>query len=580
MLLLGVGVTLLAISASGDATRAVKAEGNTRRAFAEAKEALIGRAAADDNRPGSLPCPDTDDDGSAELLVGINCPSYLGRLPWRTLGLPDLRDESGERLWYALSPRFRDDNSVQINSDTKGSLTVYSNATAVTLTKAFAAGTPPAGTDAVAVIFAPGLAHSGQARGLTTATCATTGTSIAQSLCAGNYLEAWSGVTNATAPNAGTGLGTYIIAPRGPGFNDALAVLRTAELMPVIERRVATDVTDALQAYFNTGQSGIPADCAQGCYPWPDSRTAGVAGTPPDGTSDTGPNRGRLPLFALPYRWSRYISAITRANPGVITTATAHGFTTGQQIKLSGIGGMAELNNDVVTITVLDATRFAINQNTTLYAPYTSGGTAGRALIHPTTNIAYQMPALPIYFESNNWDRVIYYAVGQNGLQNFGLIPTACTTCTAPPPPLGTLSLNGGSGHAVVMITPGSTNTNRPSTNWADYLDDAGNRDANDTFFTPASKARDRDRLYTIADFAPPLSCGPNAQTLIRNAPCHTTGNNVKPVCQQARNNLTSCPPAPNCSNAAQVMLEPPCRNTLNPGACQTAVATLQSCGS
>ena len=31
------------------------------------KEALIGRAAADINRPGSLPCPDVNDDGIAEL---------------------------------------------------------------------------------------------------------------------------------------------------------------------------------------------------------------------------------------------------------------------------------------------------------------------------------------------------------------------------------------------------------------------------------------------------------------------------------------------------------------------------------
>jgi len=101
--------------------------------MAQAKDALIGRAVNDSSIPGSLPCPDTNNDGSAELLSGNNCPSYIGRLPWITLGLPDLRDASGERLWYALSPAFRDDNSASpLNSNTKGTLVVY-NADGVSL---------------------------------------------------------------------------------------------------------------------------------------------------------------------------------------------------------------------------------------------------------------------------------------------------------------------------------------------------------------------------------------------------------------------------------------------------------------
>ena len=80
----------------------------TNETFAKAKEALIARAVADNNRPGSLPCPDLNDDGVAELFAGNECPNYVGRLPWRTLELPDLRDSEGERLWYALSPSHRD----------------------------------------------------------------------------------------------------------------------------------------------------------------------------------------------------------------------------------------------------------------------------------------------------------------------------------------------------------------------------------------------------------------------------------------------------------------------------------------
>ena len=122
--------------------------------LAQAKQALIGRAVSDDSRPGSLPCPDTDDDGVAELFAGIDCPSYIGRLPWKSLGLPDPRDSAGERLWYVLSPAFRDYSAAgMLDSDTKGSLTVYQDSVATAIT-----------TEGVAVIFAPGPAVAGQVR--------------------------------------------------------------------------------------------------------------------------------------------------------------------------------------------------------------------------------------------------------------------------------------------------------------------------------------------------------------------------------------------------------------------------------
>ncbi len=99
----------------------------TEGALAQAKAALIGRAARDDNRPGSLPCPDTDGDGSAETLSGNHCPAYVGFLPWRTLGLTDLRDGSGARLWYIQSRSFRDDDSAEpLNNDRRGDIELQS----------------------------------------------------------------------------------------------------------------------------------------------------------------------------------------------------------------------------------------------------------------------------------------------------------------------------------------------------------------------------------------------------------------------------------------------------------------------
>lgn len=75
---------------------------------------------------------------------------------------------------------------------------------------------------------------------------------------------------------------------------------------------------------------------------------------------------------------SANISGITQANPGVVTTSAAHGYTTGDRIWLSGIGGMTALNNTLVDITVTDPDKFSIGIDTTGMTAYTSGGTAAK----------------------------------------------------------------------------------------------------------------------------------------------------------------------------------------------------------
>jgi hypothetical protein len=128
------------------ATAQSKHDDHDQTVLRQARDALIARAALDANRPGSLPCPDSNDDGVAELLAGNVCPSYIGRLPWQTLRLPDLRDSTGERLWYVLSQPFTDSNTSVINSDTQGTLVMT--------------GLAPA-TNVFALVFAPGAALGG-----------------------------------------------------------------------------------------------------------------------------------------------------------------------------------------------------------------------------------------------------------------------------------------------------------------------------------------------------------------------------------------------------------------------------------
>ena len=71
-------------------------------------------------RPGSFPCPDVDNDGSAD---GSNCENYVGRFPYKTLEAEDLRDAAGERLWYVLSPNFRPNDPFP-TSRSEGQLTL------------------------------------------------------------------------------------------------------------------------------------------------------------------------------------------------------------------------------------------------------------------------------------------------------------------------------------------------------------------------------------------------------------------------------------------------------------------------
>jgi hypothetical protein len=68
------------------------------------------------------------------------------------------------------------------------------------------------------------------------------------------------------------------------------------------------------------------------------------------------------------------VTAITKANPGVVTTDLAHGYATGQIITMEGVEGMTEVNGVPYTITVIDSTHFSIGVDTTSFTTYTSGG--------------------------------------------------------------------------------------------------------------------------------------------------------------------------------------------------------------
>jgi hypothetical protein len=83
-------------------------ESDDAKILAVARDSLIGYSLK--NSPAvNLPCPDRNGDGSglgaADMIAG-GCRTYRGWLPFRDLGLPDLRDKSGARLWYAVDQAY------------------------------------------------------------------------------------------------------------------------------------------------------------------------------------------------------------------------------------------------------------------------------------------------------------------------------------------------------------------------------------------------------------------------------------------------------------------------------------------
>lgn len=80
-------------------------------------------------------------------------------------------------------------------------------------------------------------------------------------------------------------------------------------------------------------------------------------------------NLVRPPAFA--------IINITQAANGSVTTAAPHGFITGDQVLISGVGGMTQINNTAIqpfTITVTGLNTFDLNISTLAFSAYTVGG--------------------------------------------------------------------------------------------------------------------------------------------------------------------------------------------------------------
>ena len=87
---------------------------------------------------------------------------------------------------------------------------------------------------------------------------------------------------------------------------------------------------------------------------------------------------------------NKTITAITKANPGVVTSAS-HGFSNGDTVVISGVVGMTQVNGKRFTVASVATNTFQLkdidgaNVNTTSYTAYSSGGIANRVYTLTTT---------------------------------------------------------------------------------------------------------------------------------------------------------------------------------------------------
>src|SRR5579859_3026128 len=229
---------------SGLRTAAMVAKGRsdacTGLALKAAKEALLGyvamtAASTAELYPGRLPCPEklarggTTAEGQAAEFTDTSCDA-VGRLPWKTLGIDQIRDGTGEPLWYAVP------TGTWAYSTVGGALTInpglanqlcYDNTTC-------------SASSVVAVIIAPGPPLNTTQAGTPPSGCTAVNQQVAtrnSSLAVANFLECG----NATGSYVSVGATSFDTTRNVmvEWSNDRTVSITAAEVMAAIEGAIA-----------------------------------------------------------------------------------------------------------------------------------------------------------------------------------------------------------------------------------------------------------------------------------------------------------------------------------------------------
>ncbi len=230
----------------------------------EAKRALLQYAynypEINGNGPGRLPCADTDNNGLPNSSFG-DCIS-IGRFPWDdpNLKTQELKDSSGERLWYVASPAFASNVSGGniINIETRGTITLVDQTGSIIYDGAVAG--------VAAIVIAPGapikrdedndgVYEYSQKRGTED-----------EQKDAKNYLDTFDGFDNSVYNNSESDSNDdgFIIGPvfdpniNSYVINDQMVVITADELTSFAFERAVVEIKTVFDDFISkTGQ-----------YPW------------------------------------------------------------------------------------------------------------------------------------------------------------------------------------------------------------------------------------------------------------------------------------------------------------------------
>ena len=294
-----------------------------------AKQALIGYVAAQatksfEDNPGALPCPEhawyislPDKEGTTGPSIGVANPGYgtancssIGRFPWRTIGTDKLTDASGQPLWIVVGPAWRKTSTstkTTINSNTAGDVTVD-------------------GQQVVALIIAPGQAMVTQT-GTTPYGVACSARNQARSAPVGtmdplDYIECYNAAT-------------LQFSTTGPGasFNDQVAKVTAADLIPGIEAAVANRIEREIVPLLKSAYTGTKWNASAGQTVLPFAAPFTDPGTSPfQGSASPATTAGLLPFS--------YSPTCSPAGDARCTSSSFHSWSTPSVSKTSGSGSL------------------------------------------------------------------------------------------------------------------------------------------------------------------------------------------------------------------------------------------------
>lgn len=484
----------------------------------EAKAALIAWSASEALQtqsggifqPGALPCPDRTNNGSQESSCGSS--DRLGRLPYKTLGIGELRDASGELLWYAVSSKFRRRTGNVINSDTQGQLSI--------------SGLAPA-SNAIAVVLAPGSRLGTQDRSPDEATCTANNNKSQPCNTALNYLEDTNGIADTTSFISKI---ENLTDPAAANlFNDQLLAITHQDLFsvvePVVAGRIERDIVrqfiyDPTDTSTNTQWSDVAGPNksryfnAWGGFPFADTFADPSSS---NFTGVVGNYEGLLPVVdsatfigSANYTWTLGSGSvvllpggsgsISSFNCGATTSSTlrcnitSSGFISAPKFRMSGtvnnvgrafvqlprvadvstsgINGTrslsGSLNSAGAGIVMLDATM-----------PFSFGGTTITVTINNNNLIDSPLLSTTItdvagWFNNNQWYKQTYYAVSP------GYAPGGASSCNPSSSPnclnvynLASPYANPTTDTRAILILAGRSlsGTTRPNGTLSDYLE-------------------------------------------------------------------------------------------------------------